>query len=424
MRRSWQHWLRVCVVTLTVPALTMGPAWAGRGLSRCQRKRCRPACCRPVVCCPTPCESELAAGDAVSCCTVADAGSTDTARAVVDESAPSGAETPAAPESVVATPTRPDAATVAEAVPPLAPAAPVAPASVEAPVPPAPTPDLEAELAELKSELSDLKAGMQSNLDAGLSLLKSEMKTEISQLKSDMKSDLKTEFSELKTGVKSDLEEELAALKSALESQPIPQPVAAQQPARPAEDNIFEERKSGSSYEAFRDAEEATAPEMKDSPLTEPESEPEPKPSLPLEEPAETDAAAKPTLPDVKPAEPDSPFPLPEIPAPTLDEPAVPPPAAPAPAAEDADSPPPAVDEDPFSALSPEPVRRWIDDSGNHGAVGRLVEVHPDRVRILKLNGRFTTVPISRLSTADQNYVHTTGERLAAKPRLTDTAAR
>ena len=314
---------------------------------------------------------------------------------VVEEATLGEIEIPSVAESVVAQPTRPDASTVAEAVPPLTPAAPVEPASVETPAPAAPAAELEAELAELKSELSDLKAGMKSDLEAGLSQLKSEMKTEMSQLKSDLTSDLKTELSELKTGMKSDLEAELEEVKTKLESQPKPepQPAAPQPPARPAEDNIFEEGKGGSSYEAFRDAEDARKPAMKESP------QPETPPAAP---PSES-------------AEPDSPLPLPEIPVPSLEEPAVPAPATPAPV-------PAPVNEDPFSALPSEPVRRWFDDSGSHDTVGQLVEVHPDRVRIRKLNGRFTTVAISRLSAADQNYVTATGERLAAKPRLTDTA--
>jgi hypothetical protein len=108
----------------------------------------------------------------------------------------------------------------------------------------------------------------------------------------------------------------------------------------------------------------------------------------------------------------------PAVPAPTLDEPAVPAPAA----KESEGGDEPASDDDPFAAVSPEPVRRWFDDSGRHDTVGQLVEVHPDRVRIRKLNGRFTTVSISRLSAADQSYVDATAVRLATKPRLTDTA--
>ena len=56
--------------------------------------------------------------------------------------------------------------------------------------------------------------------------------------------------------------------------------------------------------------------------------------------------------------------------------------------------------------------------------MGQLVEVHPDRVRIRKLNGRFTTISINRLSATDQSYVTATAVRLAAKPRLTDTAGK
>lgn len=416
VRRSWQHWLRVCVVAMTVPMLTMGPAWAGRGFFRCHRQRCRPACCRPVTCCPGPCETECDGCEPVACCEAAPVA--DTATVIVEDAKPSAAQTPAAPDSVVAQPTRPDTSSVAEAVPTLAPAAPVAAASAETPAPPAPAPELEAELAELKSELSDLKTDMKSDLEAGLSRLKSEMKTEMSQLKSELKSDLKSGLSELKMGMKSDLEAELEALKTKLESQPKPEPAAAQQPARPAEDNIFEEGKGGSSYEDFRDAEDAQKPAMKESP--QPEAEPATSASEPSAKPA---ADADPSQPTVKPAEPDSPFPLPEIPAPAIEEPAVPAPATPAPAGNTNGVPAPEID-DPFSALPPEPVRRWFDDSGSHDTVGQLVEVHPDRVRIRKLNGRFTTVAISRLSAADQSYVTATGERLAAKPRLTDTAAK
>ena len=52
-----------------------------------------------------------------------------------------------------------------------------------------------------------------------------------------------------------------------------------------------------------------------------------------------------------------------------------------------------------------QPSRAWRDDSGHHGTVGRLVEVHADRVRILKASGRHTTVPMSRLSRADRGHV-------------------
>lgn len=342
-----------------------------------------------MTCCPTVVETCCEAADAE----IASAAAADVRSEVVSSVGES--ETPKASKSIVALPTRPDGSTVAEAVPSLAPAAAVAPASVETPATPAP--QLESELAELKSELSELKAGMKSDLEAGLSQLKSEMKTEMSQLKSELKSDL----SELKTGLKSDLEAELSELKSKIESQPLPEakPAAPGQPARPVEDNIFEKEKDGkSSYDNFQETKREMPEDAKPAPQAAADDEPAP--------------------PTAKPVEPDSPLPVPEIPAP-----AVPESPAPAPAAEQSEGEDkPAADDDPFSALPAEPVRRWFDDSGSHDTVGRLVEVHPDHVRIMKLNGRFTTVPRSRLSAADQSYVTTMGERLAAKPRVTDTA--
>lgn len=392
------------MVALTVPVLTMGPAWAGRG-RRCHRSRCRPVCCRPVAGCPTVIEScGESAWEEAGCCEAVDTEIVHTSETDVEfaEATPSVVETPVTSESILALPTRPDASAAAEAVPSLTPAASVARASVETPA--TPTPQLETELAELKSELSELKTGMKSDLEAGLSELKSQMKTEMSQLKSELKSDL----SELKTGMKSDFEVELSELKSKIESQPMPEakPAVPGQPARPAEDNIFEKEKGGkSSYEDFEETKREMTEEAKPVPQAAADDEPSP--------------------PAAKPVEPKSPLPLPEIPAPAVPEsPApAPSPATPAPAAEKSEGDDkPATDDDPFSALPAEPVRRWFDDSGSHDTVGRLVEVHPDHVRIMKLNGRFTTVSRSRLSTADQSYVTTMGEQLAAKPSVTDTA--
>lgn len=107
-----------------------------------------------------------------------------------------------------------------------------------------------------------------------------------------------------------------------------------------------------------------------------------------------------------------------------FDEPDAPPPKAPA-------EEPAATEDNPFAGIvepPAEPVRRWIDDTGRHETVGRLVEIRADSVRILKGNGRHTTVPLGRLSRHDLNYVRTTGERLAAQkaatPAVTDTARR
>ena len=67
------------------------------------------------------------------------------------------------------------------------------------------------------------------------------------------------------------------------------------------------------------------------------------------------------------------------------------------------------VEKDPFDAnvlhTPGQPSRSWRDDTGRHGTEGRLVEVRADRVRILKATGRYTTVPMSRLSAADRDHV-------------------
>ena len=51
------------------------------------------------------------------------------------------------------------------------------------------------------------------------------------------------------------------------------------------------------------------------------------------------------------------------------------------------------------------PVRQWTDNTGLFSTVGRLIEVSPESVRLLKDNGRNTTVAWYRLSDADQEYV-------------------
>lgn len=70
-----------------------------------------------------------------------------------------------------------------------------------------------------------------------------------------------------------------------------------------------------------------------------------------------------------------------------------------------------------------EPMRRWSNDTGTHHAQGWLVEVRADRVRILKVNGRHTTVSRDSLSAADQDYVSAVGERLASERQGTSPAS-
>ena len=69
-----------------------------------------------------------------------------------------------------------------------------------------------------------------------------------------------------------------------------------------------------------------------------------------------------------------------------------------------------------------EPMRRWSNDSNTHHTQGWLVEVRADRVRILKVNGRHTTVLTESLSAADRDYVSAVGDRLAAQQQGTSPA--
>ena len=105
--------------------------------------------------------------------------------------------------------------------------------------------------------------------------------------------------------------------------------------------------------------------------------------------------------------------------------------AAPAeePAAEEADAASEAaaeqVEADPAEAavtVPDEPMRRWSNDSNTHHTQGWLVEVRADRVRILKVNGRHTTVLTESLSAADRDYVSAVGDRLAAQQQGTSPA--
>jgi hypothetical protein len=101
----------------------------------------------------------------------------------------------------------------------------------------------------------------------------------------------------------------------------------------------------------------------------------------------------------------------------------------PAASAEEPDTAPEAEPEqaeaDPAAAawtVPNEPMRHWSDDSGTHHAQGWLVEVRTDRVRILKVNGRHTTVWTESLSAADRDYVSEVGGRLAAQQQGTSPA--
>jgi hypothetical protein len=130
-----------------------------------------------------------------------------------------------------------------------------------------------------------------------------------------------------------------------------------------------------------------------------------PAPSEPAPAPAATPASDDPFAP----AAPAPAAPAPETPAPAEPVPAATPanddpfaPPAPAPAAAGNDPL-----EDPFkiSAEGYLPMRVWADDTGGFKINGRLIAILEGKVRILKETGRTTTVPLSRLSETDREYV-------------------
>jgi len=53
----------------------------------------------------------------------------------------------------------------------------------------------------------------------------------------------------------------------------------------------------------------------------------------------------------------------------------------------------------------PSDYRTWVDDTGRHRVVARLVAVEGDSVQLQKENGHTATVPLSRLSPDDNEYV-------------------
>ncbi len=80
------------------------------------------------------------------------------------------------------------------------------------------------------------------------------------------------------------------------------------------------------------------------------------------------------------------------------------------------ETPPAAAEADPEAAFfTPrEPMRRWTNEAGTHQAQGWLVELRADRVRILKVNGRYTTVARESLSAEDRDYVSAVNDRLSS----------
>lgn len=50
-------------------------------------------------------------------------------------------------------------------------------------------------------------------------------------------------------------------------------------------------------------------------------------------------------------------------------------------------------------------LRRWVDNTGEYSCQGRLIDVRDGQIRLMKDNGRTSTVPFERLSKADMDFV-------------------
>ncbi len=68
------------------------------------------------------------------------------------------------------------------------------------------------------------------------------------------------------------------------------------------------------------------------------------------------------------------------------------------------------------SAFRGAEFREWVDNTGDYSIKARLVVIYPDRVRLVKENGKFTSVPTSRLSNTDRNYVNWVAVSLSKGP--------
>ncbi|MFM8495809.1 MAG: SHD1 domain-containing protein, partial [Planctomycetia bacterium] len=400
-----------------------------------QTFRCQQAHCAPIGASGFCGAEQTVAIITPQCCVPADG----SAHAVIEESTaePVAEIIHAAPEAV-ATPTTervfPTAPAVVErpaaAVPPVAaekpvPAAakpaPVAPASAEQPVA-APQPQfksareiLEESAAREKAEKAAADAKRAEDVlaaEAEEAAKKPATEAEKPAEEPPMKREPAKEEPPAKEPAPAEPEEEpLPAKKPAedLFDEPVEEKPAPKKPAKEKpdveEENLFDEASDDDGAKAEPElmpvGDEAAAKPAKEASADELFGEP--SASEPATEPATEEPAAEAEKKSEEPAEP-------------------------AEAAEEK-SEEPKTDDDPFAGViraPSEPVRRWIDNTGLHETIGRLVEVHPDRIRILKANGRHATVPFERLSHHDQAYVTATGERIAAeqrsRPALHDTA--
>jgi hypothetical protein len=61
----------------------------------------------------------------------------------------------------------------------------------------------------------------------------------------------------------------------------------------------------------------------------------------------------------------------------------------------------------------PAGMRVWTDDTGKFKTVGRLVVIAKHHIRLLKSNGRHSTVPLNRLSNTDLDFVMAVAKRIS-----------
>jgi hypothetical protein len=71
-----------------------------------------------------------------------------------------------------------------------------------------------------------------------------------------------------------------------------------------------------------------------------------------------------------------------------------------------AKTPSPNTSAAPTTAKSkPAKNRTWVDITGKHRTIAKLLEVTEDRVRLLKMNGKTVSLPLDQLSEADRQFV-------------------
>ena len=195
-----------------------------------------------------------------------------------------------------------------------------------------------------------------------------------------------------------------------------PPPQLPAEPMPPADDLFNGTEAAPTTPPPAEDADDLFGPMTEPAETTPPPAEPADDLFGPMSEPAETPPAEETPPPAEEPAPLDDLFGPMSEPADSATEdteeiPADEAPAEETPADEDATD----VDDifGPMSRILREPgglasveLRSWVDNTGNHSCRGRLVRFLDGKVRLLKDNGRTTTVPLYRLSKSDLEFVH------------------